>query len=522
MTANPDRSFMPRGIISIPMRFLDRLFRKPSPASPAVASPPPVTEPIALRDQLFAAANRGGGETFASLCTINRAAIADHFPSWTNLKAYPNVNVKDRQQVQYIMNGLGMTAQFFRDQLGDSSLWDRVVGPPEDNPFTRFERTLARARDLSAKGRFDEAADVVTGHLIDTKSLAGTAMENFRALSHGLIGICRFQTRRTADAIDHFQQALNLCSGLNDREGVGVYLGHLYESHRYLGEAVEAAAYAERLSEHHTGTPESARWYKQAALVRAGEPLVRMVVQLNGEPAKFEIDEVAKPNNAQMTFLFERNRVALAPSHALTTEGEKLGSAGKYDEALALFRDAATADPFDPQPHYEAGITLLLLQRYAQAIEEYEQTIRLAPGWFNVQSDLWIAQELLAGRLAHEIFLVTWAAENAALPPAQKLSLIDQGIARQPALPHLHFWRAVTLLALDRKTDAADTLRAGLELQPEPDIRSRMLAQLAAQEADPSAQRRLFQQILDQTDANLMSRSMARACLNDRAVEGSS
>ncbi len=225
-----------------------------------------------------------------------------------------------------------------------------------------------------------------------------------------------------------------------------------------------------------------------------------------------ELPDLTTMADKKTTFIFERNRPALAASTDLVSRGEKLGSAGKYEDALGLFREAAKADPFNPQPRYEAGITLLLLERYPQAVEEFEVTKSLAPGWFNVDSDLWIAQELLAGRLGHEIFLVTWAAENTKLEPLKKLEMIDAGIARKPDFPYLHLQRGVALAALNRKEEAVAAIDAGLAAKGEPGIRSRLLAQCATL-SDLTNQQHYLREILQISGANMMSRTMAEVVL---------
>ncbi|MFI5382364.1 MAG: tetratricopeptide repeat protein, partial [Tepidisphaerales bacterium] len=368
-----------------------------------------IADPVVLRDRLFAVANADDKATLLAWCTANRAAIVQHFPEWTNAKAYANFDPKDPRQIQYIMNGLGATAEMFRDLLGEPALWEGLAGPPDESPFTRFQEIFKKARTLAEGMQYEAAVDLLTAYLIDIKSLAGSGADEFRAYAHGLIGMSLYQANRAADALGHLQQALNLCTAMNDREGIDVYLSNLYNAHRYLGQPAEAGGYAEKLADLHRGTPKENAWRQRAARTREGEPLLRMIVR-QGEQT-VELDEITALKG-QASFIFQRNREPLQRCQALLNAGKKAGSQGKFEEALALFRDAARADPYDPDPHYQSGLALLHLQRYPQAVEEYETTARLAPGWFNVGSDLWIAQELLAGRLAHEDFLAQWILED--------------------------------------------------------------------------------------------------------------
>jgi len=456
---------------------------------------------------------RGDEGELLRLCRAHRDAIRQHFAGWANLRAYEGVDAKDRNQVQFIINGLGKTAQLFRDKLGDSSLWDRMVGPPESSPFTRFQKALEQAKKLAAELEYQQAIDLMTNCLIEIKDLQGSGADNMRAYGHGMIGVAMFNSNRAGDAMPHFHQALSLCMKLGDREGVGVYLRQLYDAHRYLAQSREAAEYADRLAEFHKGAADEELWRLRGALVRAGEPLLRMVAERDGRVT--ELSQLSTIEGA-VRFLLERNRPTLAPASVLCRKGNELAGQAKYDEALGFYRDAARADPYDPDPHYQAGITLLLLQRYPEAIEEYEKVNALAPGWFHIGSDLWVAQELLAGRLTHEAFFAAWAFENVAMEPGEKLKLIDQVIARFPQFSHLYLQRGLALEALDRKQEAIAALDQGLATDPEPDIHSRLLAQRAALSGQAD-QRRLFSEILEMPTANMMSRTFAEVVL--RRVE---
>jgi len=83
--------------------------------------------------------------------------------------------------------------------------------------------------------------------------------------------------------------------------------------------------------------------------------------------------------------------------------GTQLGQQAKFEEALDVFRQAAMADPYDPNPHYQAAVTMMHLERAAEAVEAYDTTERLAPGWFNSRAERWVAAEIAAGRLEHPV-----------------------------------------------------------------------------------------------------------------------
>src|SRR5262249_11669004 len=153
---------------------------------------------------------------------------------------------------------------------------------------------------------------------------------------------CFFQSRQTHKAIGHWEQALELCTRHGDGEGVAAYLGNLYEAHRYLGQAGPAAACAERLAEalgQQGRSDEAGRHRRCAAVVRAGEPLNRVVAVVAGR--RYELDEVPALKDMRVQLVFERNRITLRAATTLTERGEGLGGAGRFEEALGAFRSAA-------------------------------------------------------------------------------------------------------------------------------------------------------------------------------------
>jgi tetratricopeptide (TPR) repeat protein len=229
-----------------------------------------------------------------------------------------------------------------------------------------------------------------------------------------------------------------------------------------------------------------------------------LVVQ---EKRTYELEEV-KAIKGAVDFAYERNRPNLDVSRYYCSQGEKLVFEGKYDEALAMYQRAQAVDPHTPDPHYKAALALLLQQKYADAIAQYEAALALAPGWFNAESELWIARELDTGRLSHEAFLVLWTVEYSQLPPAERLALLEQVLPQFPQIPQLHFYRGTTLAALNRKEEALSAFDEGLAQNPEPDIRSRIISQRAMY-TPPEQQRALFQQILGLPNANLLARATA-------------
>ena len=93
-----------------------------------------------------------------------------------------------------------------------------------------------------------------------------------------------------------FWEALEICERTGDLDGQIAYLGSLHEAQRWLGETAEAAALADRLGARceQAGKSDRAAWARhRAQRIRAGEPLVRVVLEADGK--SFELDDLSSP-----------------------------------------------------------------------------------------------------------------------------------------------------------------------------------------------------------------------------------
>jgi tetratricopeptide (TPR) repeat protein len=443
---------------------------------------PEIHDPDQLREALFQAAGRGDRKRLEGLCRKNRQAVLDHFPRW---QKPPEALRSDPAAMQGYVHGLVSVAQVFAERLGCPDLLNRLMGTPDSNPLLRWQDRLGQAQQLMAELRYQEARDLLTDVLIDVRELEGTGADKYRPVTLGCLGECYFQDREADKAVPHLEQALQLCAQTGDQEGVVVYLGNLYEVHRYLGRSEAAAAYAERLSAalaERGRTEEARRYRRQAETVSAGEPRNRVVAVVDG--VFYELDEVVAVEGKRVQFQFERNRVTLRPAAERTRRGEELGSQGRYEEALALFREAAQADPLDPHARYQEGYTLLHLQRYPQAVESYQTAEELAPGWFHCRTDLWLAQQLVLGHLGHDTGVAVLVLENSPLPPEENVRLAEQILSRAPDLAPAHLLLGQNLARLGRGPDAQAAFRRGLDCAAEPDVRTRLLVELGVRSED--------------------------------------
>lgn len=466
-----------------------------------------------LRELLFAAIESGDMPQLEELCRRHRAAIVDAFPTWQTV---PVALREDPALLQHYANGLIAVARVFAERLGDDSLLVRLGSG--DNPLAKWDAELQAASEDMEQLRYAEAGRRLERVLDETNALRGTGADQLRPITLGFLGECMFQEGNADAALPFYELALEAVRAIGDASGIAAYLDSLYEVNRYLGRGTAAARYAFELATLMAmagRNDEARRLQRRGELARAGEPKNRVIATLeNG--TTLELDdcsgEVMKSSGSRIRFSFQRDRISLRKASALVEAGEKLGAEGQLEDALVKFREAAQLDPQFAHARYQEGFTLCVLRRYEEAVVAYAATEELAPGWFHCRADLWIAQQLAAGKVDHETFEALRELEDAPGSPDAKLALADRAIAKAPHVPGLYLERGRQLARLGRSDDARTALRDGLAREPDRDIRTRLLVQLAILVEDTAERTKLFEEAA-RIDGNLVAAATARLAL---------
>ncbi|HET6246329.1 MAG TPA: hypothetical protein VFE47_01420 [Tepidisphaeraceae bacterium] len=508
------------------MGLLDRHKRKPAPgeqpapaAEPVAAAPIPTAqgnplssaEPDSLRDMLIAAISARDQKLFARLINSNRQTIADNFPNWQKV---PEAIRENGAVMQRYANTLIALGEFFRDQFGDMTLI-KFLTAPQGTPGDmqqQWQEALGQTEAMVKELRYDDAKALLEQVLTALATVPKDTPVPFHAITNGRMAHILFATGDCDNAANHMWEALQLSQQRGEHAGAAAALRGLYEIHRYMGKLPEAAGFGDRLSAKLATMgkkPEADFWTRQSAIVRAGEPLCRVVFYVNDQ--QLEVDDVPPLTDPRLALSFMRNRPPLELCAGLVDRGMQVGSEAKFDEAMALFQQAAVVDPYDPVPHMQMAMTLMHLERAADAVTAYDAVERLAPGWQNSRADRWVAAEIAAGRLEPAIFFILRTEEmpeNAA-SWEQKLSLADQAISRAGEIAPLLLYRARCLMRLGRVGEAEPVLRAGLEKAQEPDLRTRMLVDLQMISADRDEGRKLLSEAVA-LNGNLAAAGVAR------------
>lgn len=455
------------------MGIFDALFRR----RPAISTAPETPDDV--RRLLFDAVGRGDVGELAKLAATNEAVILEHFGAWQKV---PEAVRGDPSAMQTYAHGLIALAQHFVYERGMPVLMEQLTGGAR-NPVLSWQRALGESDQRMEQGDFAGAVEVLRGAIESTQGLTGNAVDEYLPKTQARLGVCLFHLGDTAGALPPLMQALEGCRRQGDHEGVSAYLESLYEIHRYRGEAEDAARCLEERATLREQLGERAgaeRDGVQAKIVRAGEPLCRLQVEVSGKI--LELDEVTSLEGGAR-FLFTRNRQSRLGCTRAIDEGVSRGDAGDFEGALAAFRRAANEDAFDPWPSYHAGVTLLHLHRPQEAVASYAKTEELAPGWYHCRADRWMAEQLAAGTMDHAQFELVRGLVDGEMPPERALLEARRGIERQD-LGVLRLMAGKALQRLGRRSEAEAEYRQGLNIAEEPDIRTRLLTALGGHLAD--------------------------------------
>lgn len=429
-----------------------------------------------LLRELERSVSQGDVRLLTKLCRTHQGMILSHFPSWQKV---PDSIRSNPSAMQSYLNTLVATAGVFERELKLPELMESLTGTEDSNPLLFVQSQFREGGRLKSEARYADAERLYQKAEQRISNAEGSIGTLFGQIQ-GELGVCRLQQRDSAGARVHFERALADCELHHDSDGVQVYLGNLYECDRYSGDSQSAARMARQFSElvRSRDPVLSARYARQAKIVEEGEPLNRAVVTIRD--VTYEVDELPDGPFNRARFEFQRNRISLHPSLYITELGNKAAVSGQDGEALDYFSQAAEADPFDPDPHYQRAHVLLLSGQIADGLEACGRTEDLAPGWFHNRESLWLAEQVLLGRHPAEVFPTLALLDDGPLSPNERVKVARQALGAAPRCASLFLRLGRSLARADMPRDAEIAFRDGLACAEEPDVETRLCVELAS------------------------------------------
>jgi hypothetical protein len=468
--------------------------------------------PDQLRGKLFDAIAARDDRKLAELCERHAAVIVEHYRHWQSL---PRELDKPGKREWY-GNGMVAVAKHFRDQRGVPELWQWLEAPMLIDEW--HQAIDKAAKQLDACEYHDARATIDRALELAGRMPAGS-VDDFLPKTYSHLAACQWYLGDPGAGVETINRAAASAQAGGDDEGLVVCLTGRYEMLRFQGDRTSTAAAADCLEqmapalERLGRTRQAARWRRQAAVVRAGEPLCRAIAVIDGEP--FEISQVTVPSS-HVQFAYARNRISLPATRKAIAAGDEAFRDGKLDDALAHFTRAAAIDDHDPQPHLRAADTHLHLRQFAKAVAAYRATEQRAPGWHYCRIMGWVAEQLLAGAfdfdLAHQIIKVQ---DPKITGPLQ--GTIASAGNKVHELAVFHLAEGDALSQIGRPDRAEQSFRRGLELADEPDVRTQLLCALAMHVTGQARERLLREAVA--LNGNLIAAARAAVFLAEAAVK---
>jgi tetratricopeptide (TPR) repeat protein len=475
-------------------------------------APSPATKPGAsLLASLLDAIEQQDDPRLMSLLSENAALVMEAFQGWVTPP--PQLPPDSAEYHRYI-NALYIISKTMSDCLGHTGLFLCLVYPAVDNPLARWERVLEAGQRLVYMLRADEAVSVLSNLLIDVRGLQGFAYQHMTATTHWYISQAHLHRRRRDDAVAHGLRALETTIRIQDHLKYWCrYWDHLFDIHRYFGDAGAAADCQDSLAElyDHLGARSKAAAARgRAAVVRRGEPLTRAVAVVND--VEFELDDIPPDLLDPPKLIGQRNRISLLPALELTREARTKQRAGEHEEALRLLGAAAASDHYAPEPHMALASILMAQEDYTGAARAYAHADQLAPGWPGSRHGQWLALQLAAGRFDPIVRKWLRDCNTDDLEPAVRLERVRQALQREPKLPMLHVLLYQTLREMGQMSELETCCRRGLACESDVDVRTWLLVELAELTA-PAAERHQLLEEAVRLNGNLLSATRAKLLL---------
>lgn len=442
-----------------------------------------------------------GNDTLTNVFRENAKKIFAAYAAWLTSG---NLFARTPQENDQFWNCMYVIAKFAdHNVVGSQGLFKQLVAQGQDNPFSRWERKIDQALQLIRELDFEQAAKVLSDHLIDQRERSSFGYSHMSATTHWYLSQCYHNLRRRDEAVGHAERALAVTTQIGDHPSyLFRYLRHLWQVHRYFGEALSAAVYARRLCEflsQSKGGEELAAqilyFRRQAELLEqlGGEPLTRVVGWIGRQCYEFEDVQLRQGKEAQVNLTVERNRCELIPSRLLMARSREVFQQQQNEtEALALLRQAAEADPHSPDPHQNMGRLLLTTERYTEAVEAFEKCEELAPGWPQCRRELWLAQRLAAGACGPEVMSVWHEAVEARNRAEAGLARMTELVEQNPGWGFLHLLLGNRLVAEKDSAKAREEYIRGLECEKDIETQTALLVGLAQLTEDRALRERLL------------------------------
>lgn len=432
--------------------------------------------PMELQLQLVEVATTKSAGQLRKFCKAHQELIATHAEA---MRTLPESVRGDEQQANKFIQGLAAAAQCLQGELGDSRLWDVLVGEAEDSPIARWQGFIDSVPERMARLEHVELIEELRPLLLEAEQLGGNGARQYEAILRGRLGELLFHSGSVRESREPMEVALELCKEQGDQEGVCIYLNNLIEVARYEADQSRAVGLSKTLLEQLRliGDAEQVRQTeRKLQLLQAGEPLCRIVCRHEG--VQLGLEEVRPELNGRYQFDFVRNRPTLQMASALTEDAMAIASEGRLADAHEMLLRAAETDPRDPNPPYQDGMVLMEMGMYGSAREAFQRVEELAPGWFRCRSDKWLAEQLEKGAWPDEVLKVLRVLDDGGLPDSDAMKLAKQAVERFPTFAPFWLHLGDALRATD-KTGAEDAYREGLGHAEEPDVESRLLCALA-------------------------------------------
>jgi tetratricopeptide (TPR) repeat protein len=426
-----------------------------------------------LRDALIRAVSTKDYQSVAELINSNSAAIRDAFAAWTQV---PLEIRNDPEALGRYAETLWTVASAF-ERSGDASLMTHLR---DSGPTAGWDKDLNTAQTLIDARRPTEAVTLLRRVLDSMGGMSGTGVDYYRPRTLGRLGIALLHSGDKREAVKVTTEALDLCRGLGDEEGIRAYTKNLETIGTYEMPANDGTdanvTVAFRDEQDHTLTPDELR-------------TVRGKV-------KWEV----------------RGHASVPPeAERLHQEGRAAGARGEYDGARSLLTKAAELAPSWPYPVYDRAFTHLLQRNFDAALADYQRTVALAPGGFFTAE---VAVDTLR-REAQGEFPIGFYAAFAMLehmPVEQQRGVAEQLVEKYPSFAA--GWDLHANFVTDPRT-RLEAIENGLGARPDRETLGSLLVRkaMAMSGLDTGAAIEMLQRLVSDPTASLGTRAKAEFAL---------